>query len=304
MNFTHITDVGATQGCGSDSLLRIQKQYEYLNMNTQVIPAGHSPLHVAFTACSELDIKAHNNAKKVMEIFKKNPGEIKSYALNSAPRNEKKSQENGKENHIFRLTSSFGRVFLIYGLDVLSWVCEFEGKENVTIQKLLSLGDIIPDTSSGSQFRSAEHLPIVHFLESRGDILSHVQYEDMSVSDLESMMKVTQDLNFIIAPPDEFGNGRIILSKKVLDEILTHKKVKLGGDIDKTCVVQKSLTLVEPGELSIWPSSNHFHNSQIVVANVGTRWKNGTTKTTDKDVVDLSKKLQKLVGQSGEIILK
>lgn len=304
MNYTHITDVWATQWSGTDSLLRIQKQYEYLNMPARIVPAGHSPLHVAFTACSELDSKAYNNAQKVLDIYKVSKWEIKSYALNSAPRNEKSAKENWQENHIIRIVSKHGRVFLIYGLDVASWVCEFEWKDNVTIQKIISLWDIIQDTSSGSQFRSAEHLPIVHFLESKWDILNHVEYENLEVNNLNEMMKKTKEETFVIAPPDEFGNGRIIISKKLFEEILTHKKVNLGWVIDKTFVVQKSLTLVEPGELSIWPSSNHFYNPDIIVANIGTRWKAGTTKTTDKDTVDLSKKLEKFVGQTCEVFFK
>lgn len=304
MNYTHITDVWATQWSGTDSLMRIQKQYEYLNMPARIIPAGHSPLHVAFTACSELDVKAYSNAQKVMDIYKSQKWEIKSYALNSAPRNEKKAKENGQENHIIRVESKNGRVFLIYGLDVASWVCEFEWRDNVVIQKIISLWDIIPDTSCGSQFRSAEHLPIVHFLESKWDILNHVVYENLELSDLNHMMKKTKDETFVIAPPDEFGNGRIILSKKLFEEILTHKKVNLGWVVDKTFVVQKSLTLVEPWELSIWPSSNHFYNPEIVVANIWTRWKSGTTKTTDKDTVDLSKRLEKYVWQTCEIFFK
>lgn len=304
MNYNHITDVWATQWSGTDSLLRIQKQYETLNMPARIIPAGHSPLHVAFTACSELDSKAYNNAKQVLDIFSLKSWEIKAFALNSAPRNEKSAKENGQENHIIRVVSKHGRVFLIYGLDVASWVCEFEWRENVSLQKIISLWDIIPDTSSGSQFRSAEHLPIVHFLESKWATLKHTKHEELNVGDVAPLIDLKEENTFVIAPPDEFGNGRIILSKKLFEKVLEQKTVKLIWDIDKSFVVKKSLTLVEPGELSIWPSSNHFYNPDIIVANVGTRWKAGTTKTTDKDTVDLSKKLEKCVGQKGEIKFK
>gem|GEM_PF-3014205 len=115
----HITDVGSAFGAGIDSNIRIEKQYEKLGIVPKVIPAGHSPLHVAFAACTELSKKAENNVQKILKDLNIIIEEKSPIALNSAPRNSAKSQDDGQEDHIYKISFSNKEVFLIYGFEVL-----------------------------------------------------------------------------------------------------------------------------------------------------------------------------------------
>lgn len=161
----HITDVGSSTGNGCDSTRRIQQQYNQLGLTAQITSAGHSPLHVAFTACTTLSSQASDNVNKLLQTLQKKVNNHQPVALNCAPRNNSKQHINGKEDYIYRIQFKGQGVFLIYGPEVLQWVLEFHDKNEATVEKIIAINDLIPDTSSGSQFRSAEHLPIAHFLE-------------------------------------------------------------------------------------------------------------------------------------------
>jgi hypothetical protein len=161
--FTHITDVWTTNWNWVDSTRRIEKQYNRLWVDSYVISAGNSPLHIAFVACSDLSQNAIDNTIKILKHLYINKPKTQAIALNCAPRNSSKSQDNGKENYIYRVKFENWETFLMYGLDVLSWVLEFHWSIPAVVEKIISIKDLIPDTSEWSQFRSWEHLPIVHF---------------------------------------------------------------------------------------------------------------------------------------------
>lgn len=291
----HITDVGAADGPGVDSTLRIEQQYANMGVNSRVIPAGHSPLHVAFAACTRLAPAAAVNARQ----FSDQPLPQLPMALNSAPRNSVESHTAGQEKNIFRITGVNVSTMVVYGLEVVRWVVEFYGREGLQVQKVLSIGEVIPDTSSGSQFRSAEHLPIAHVLEMRGKLVANAVIEDLSLSELDPAMD-TSDSAWV-APNDEYQNSRLIVSQVVFDQVLVQDTVRIQGLTKTPIKVQQSLTEVVPGELSIWPSSNYFPNPNIRVLNVGTRWSPGTTDISDSAVFELSQQLSGQVGQKYSI---
>jgi hypothetical protein len=288
----HITDVGAADGPGVDSTLRIEQQYANMGVNSRVISAGHSPLHVAFAACARLAPAAAVNASQ----FSSQPLPQLPMALNSAPRNSAESHTAGQEKNIFRITGANVPTMVVYGLEVVRWVVEFYGREGLQVQKVLSIGDVIPDTSSGSQFRSAEHLPIAHVLEMRGELLSNAVIEDLSLSELDSAMDSSNSA--WVAPNDEYQNSRLIVLQTVFDHVLAKDTIQVQGLVDAPIKVQQSLTEVVPGQLSIWPSSNYFPNPNIRVLNVGTRWAPGTTDISDSTASQLSQKMSGQVGQN------
>ena len=297
----HITDVGSSEGNGVDSTTRIEKQYERLGMVSHVISAGHSPLNVAFAGCTDLSENAKKNTKKILKTL--NIKEILPVpvALNSAPRNKKGSQDDGKEDYIYRVQLKNKEVFLIYGPEVLRWVLEFHNENDIEkVEKIISINNLIPDTSKGSQFRSAEHLPIAHFLESKNILDNYSEREKLDISKIEKMFSDKKNV-LVVAPPDEYGNGRLILDKKLLEKILKKKKIIIPEITNKEFAVKKSLTEIEPNELSVWVSSNHFPNENLKVLNIGTRWKENTTRTTNLEVVELIKQLALNVGKKYKI---
>lgn len=294
---THFTDVGLPSGNGVDSTTRIEKQYQRLGVNAKVVNAGNSPFHIAFAACTDLSPAARKRAAQLLETLAMAKVSQMPVALNSAPRNSDKEHENGKEDHIYRLkpVNTEETTFLLYGPEVLKWTLAFVDSEKYIVEKILSITDLIPDTSSGSQFRSGEHLPIVHFLEAKGLLDDHSVREAVIKPDLFVFDQL------LVAPPDEYGNGRLITTHQKIAEILEMKELSIPEISANAFVIQNSLTKVTPGELSIWPSSNHFLNENLGVLNIGTRWKAGTTATTDKMVIDLAQKLAASVGQSYSI---
>ncbi len=288
----HITDVGAGSAEGIDSTIRIEKQYAALGHSVRVVSAGHSPLHVAFAACSELSSLARETAEKARMIAGMPALPRIPIALNSAPRNSSVSHPDGQEKYMHRVSFGDGQVFLVYGHQVVAWLLVFMGQE-AKIEKIISIAGLIPDTSRGSQFRSGEHLPVVHALEAAGKLGAVAECEEVSADDYITSF----GLGVTVAPSDEYGNGRLLVSEEVADNILREEVVRLPDLFDGSLAVRSSLTEVVPGELAIWPSSNFFPNTDAVVLNIGTRWKPGTTRTTDRFVIDLQIKLRELAGK-------
>jgi len=304
ISLKHITDVGESSGDGVDSTERIRKQYRRLGVEQPcVITAGHSPLHVAFAACTDVSLEARNRVAKVLDLLETESPDILPTALNSAPRNSNESRSNGQEDYIYRVESENkdDESLLIYGPEVLQWVLAFRGRIGVTVEKILAIPDVIKNTSNGSQFRSAEHLPIVHFIDATGKLDQHSERQNI---ELDKIPDISPENNgkTIVAPPDEYGNGRLIVGKKQLKEILAKEKIKIPGIINQATSVRKSLTEVTPDELSVWPSSNHFSSENLSVLNIGTRWKPGTTRTTNNQIIKLAKRLSHYVGTSHEVI--
>lgn len=298
----HITDVGSSQFEGLDSTYRIRQQYQNVNVqNPSVIPAGHSPLHVAFTGTTCLAPKAQENAnwllKKLFNISQKKRLPI---ALNSAPRNSNIFYEDGKEDSIFWVqTADEYADYLVYGLQVVEWVNVFH--KVVAVKRVVSVQEIISDTSGGSQFRSAEHLPLVHVLAAMNELEAHGVIEDFPIKDLGDRYPYPH--NAIIAPCDEYKNGRLVIDKKTMAEIIEKGECSIPALADRPFVSRSSLTKVTPGELSVWPSSNHFPNRDLAVLNIGTRWAEGTTSVTDDGVKRLAKELSDRAGNVVEIEL-
>lgn len=294
----HVTDVGASAGDGVDSTERICRQYRRLGvLQPCVISAGHSPLHVAFTACTDVSLEARNRVASILSQLRiKKPTPL-PIALNSAPRNSAESRLNAQEDHIYRVRSEekANETLLLYGSEVLRWVLAFRGRVGVTIEKILAIPDVIPDTSNGSQFRSAEHLPIVHFLEATGNLDQSSEREQVELDQIPEIFPNGSD-NVVVAPPDEYGNGRLIVRKEQIVKILGKERIEIHSLADQLLAVRGSLTEVIPGELSVWPSSNHFSDGSLGVLNIGTRWKPGETRTTDDDTIELAKKLSLGVG--------
>lgn len=293
----HITDVGSAQFEGIDSAYRIRQQYQAANVqNPSIISAGHSPLHVAFTGTTCLAPKAIENANWLLNTFfnieqkKRLP-----IALNSAPRNANVVHENGKEDNIFWVKGQGNYAdFLVYGLQVVEWVKVFYPIES--LEKIISIPDIIEDTSHGSQFRSAEHLPLVHVMAAMRALEDHAVIENVPLDTIYD--RYPYENMVIVAPCDEYGNGRLIVNKELMKKLLTEKECTIDKLVGFPLQIKNSLTQVIPGQVSIWPSSNHFPNRSLSVLNIGTRWSEGTTRLTDETVKELSKKLTDYVGHS------
>lgn len=293
----HITDVGAGQFEGIDSTYRIRQQYQAANVqNPCIFPAGHSPLHVAFAGTTCLAPKAVENADWILKtIFGINQKKRLPIALNSAPRTSDKPQDNGKEDNIYWVQGKDHYAdFLVYGLQVVEWVHVFYPV--AAISKVISVQEIIEDTSHGSQFRSAEHLPLVHVLAAMGVLEEHASIETVPMDCLTD--RFPHNNIAIIAPCDEYGNGRLIVEKEMMKKILEAQQCTIAGLIDFPLQIKTSLTQVIPGEVSVWPSSNYFPNRNLGVLNIGTRWAEGTTGPTDRGVKDIAKHLNSLVGKT------
>ncbi len=293
-NLTHITDVGSPDNNGSDSTHRIRKQYQRLGVLPNIITAGHSPLHVAFTGCTDIHPKAISNALEILKLLEINKPKTPPTALNSAPRNSNKSQYNGQEDHIYRVKHDEDESLLIYGPEVLQWVLAFRGRIGLTVERILEIPGVITNTSNGSQFRSAEHLPIVHFLEAINHLDENSERRDVDPDQIENIAPIENDI--IIIPPDEYNNGRILTKRDNFRDILERTNIKIAEIYENFLTVKQSLTEVNPGELSVWPSSNHLPGGNLEVLNIGTRWSPGQTRTTDRDVIELSERLNQKIG--------
>ena len=299
---THITDVGAPAHEGSDSTERIHKQYARLGVEVpRVVSAGHSPLHVAFTACTDSAAQAKDNAAAALALIGLESPAPLPVALNSAPRNSEHTLPDSKEDHIFRVAYEGGERFLIYGPEVLKWVLTFRGQVAATVERIVSIGDIITDTSRGSQFRSCEHLPIAHVLDAHGKL------DDYSLRELidEVDVMTPPEGQLVVLPPDEYGNGRLLAERPLFDEILRQDLLRVA-ELDSPLVVRPSLTDVVPfsrsRHLSVWPSSNHFPGEKFGVLNVGTRWEAGHTKNDNPAVLQLVGRFKKEVGRLYQVI--
>lgn len=293
MKLKHYTDVGSPSGNGADSTKRILDQYEHLGVDAEVVNAGTSPLHIAFTGTTILQSQARIGALKIKELLGEDTRELLPVALNCAPRNAEAQKSDAAEDYIYRVQSESGRSFLLYGPEVLNWTATFAGRANIVIDRILSIDEIIPNTSKGSQFRSAEYLPVAHYLQARGKLDNFAKNESIdSVPD-----RLPKDQEMLILPPDEYGNGRILVNRSTFEEVLKARQLAIAG-IDAGFMVEDSLTSVSPGTLSVWPSSNYFPNDDLRVLNIGTRWKPGTTTTTDAGVINLAKKLSAEIGTS------
>mgnify|MGYP006865016920 CR=1 FL=1 len=294
INLTHITDVGSPAGNGVDSTERIRKQYERLDVSPRIVTAGQSPLRVAFTACTDVAPQARENARKILARLGKTPKPLAPTALNSAPRNFARSRSNGKEDYIFRVKHDGvdQETLLIYGPEVLQWILAFRGRIGATVEKIIEIPDIIPDTSTGSQFRSAEHLPLVHYLESEGLLDENSKRQSVEI---DSIPDISPNGKTVVLPPDEYANGRLLANRELFNDILDRDKVHSDtGEL----AIKKSLTEIDQGTLTVWPSSNHFPGDHFGVLNIGTRWEEGTTKTTNDNVIRLSEKLSHEVGKN------
>ena len=281
---THITDVGAAAGNGIDSSLRIEQQYATLGQQARVISAGHSPLHVAFAAMTRLAPAAGKRAEQVAAMLGQAALAQVPLALNSAPRNSETSRPDGQENYIYRLTGESIPTMLVYGQQVVAWVKSFAAGP-IMAERVTSISDIIPDTSRGSQFRSAEHLPIAHTLEVHEKLTQMATLEPATIHDLSEGVLAPGTVT--VAPSDEYGNGRLVVTREMAEDILARDTIQLPELTDHVITIRASLTEVVPGELSVWISSNYVPNPDIVVLNFGTRWSPGTTRSTDERVLAL-----------------
>lgn len=300
----HVTDVGASAGDGVDSTERICRQYRRLGvLQPCVISAGHSPLHVAFTACTDVSSEARDRVASILGRLRIERPAPLPIALNSAPRNRAESCPNAQEDHIYRVRpeEKADETLLLYGPEVLRWVLAFRGRVGVTIEKILAIPGIISDTSNGSQFRSAEHLPIVHFLEATGNLDQSSEREQVELDQIPEIFPNGSD-NVIVAPPDEYGNGRLIVRKEQIVKILGKERIEIHSLADQLLAVRGSLTEVIPGELSVWPSSNHFSDGSLGVLNIGTRWRPRETSTTDDGTIGLAKRLSLGVGSRYRVV--
>ncbi|HIQ56522.1 TPA: hypothetical protein EYG96_00575, partial [Candidatus Gracilibacteria bacterium] len=187
--------------------------------------------------------------------------------------------------------------YIVYGLQVVEFVKVFHKID--FIKRVVSVNEIIEDTSKGSQFRSAEHLPLVHILLAMGELEEHAVLKEINIKTIADRYPLEQSA--IIAPSDEYNNGRLIVEKSTLEKIIKAGKCTIPEITNKELIACSSLTNVEPGELSIWPSSNYFPDKNLAVLNIGTRWKPGTTKVTDETVKNLSKELLNKVGKNIKI---
>jgi hypothetical protein len=299
---THITDTGFPHGNGSDSTYRIQKQYQALGINSNIISAGNSPLHVAFTACAELSPHAKDCAKKTLQTLdKKYSAPVVPVALNCAPRNHKQSLKEAKEDYAFRVTRPGVFSFIIYGFEVVKWVLTFQRTDDILVEKIMGIKGIIRNTSIGSQFRSSEYLPIIHFLEAHKQLDAYIIKEKVSIKDI--ILPLTSNEQAIILPPDEYKNGRILVQRELLKKIRQAPTIKINLANKLALAYRSSLTEVIPGDISLWPSSNYFINERLHVLNIGTRWKPKTTYTSDNNVMRMSETLALRVGENIQLDL-
>jgi hypothetical protein len=304
----HITDVGTTEHAGVDSLTRIKKQYTRLGYAADVIPAGHSPLHVAFTAITDLSVTAQTLAFQIKEqlIDSVQPPTATTartvIALNCAPRNAKHQIEAAQEHHIFRIQTN-DVSYLIYGPAVFSWVVQLlDTSTPIICDTIIAIPPYIADTSSGSQFRSAEYLPIAHTLELCNLLDTYAVTAPITQIDRSTIIETLSQNKAIIAPPDEYGNGRLLMHSTVWETICKASNSIFITDIyPKAISVCSSLTSVVPDTISVWKSSNTFPNTDIVVINLGTRWKPGTTQTTHSETKHIANLTHEKVGQTIDI---
>lgn len=301
MNFFHITDVWSSYWNWTDSTMRILKQYQKLWVSANVVSAWHSPLHVAFTASTDLIFSAWRKTEKTLNLLWIKNLKKNVFALNCAPRNNKNILEDWKEDNIFKISLKDWNVFVLYWFDVLRWIIEFYWKDNLKIERINSVNWIIEDTSKWSQFRSWEFLPIVHFLESQWALEKNSELEEIFFDDFEEIFK-NKESEIVILPPDEYKNCRILVSEKLSEKILKNSLVEIENLFEWKIKVQNSLTKVVPWEISLWPSSNHFFNEKIKVLNLWTRWSEWQTKTTDEKIFKLSEKIEKNIGKNFKIL--
>ncbi len=299
LSLEHITDVGASAKNGVDSSRRIELQYRSLGVEPKIVTAGNSPLEIAFVSETTLSENARISAGKVGELLGMSLNEVAPIALNCAPRNAKKAKLEAREDFIYRVrcTAVESPTLLLYGPKVLRWVLALRGRENVQVERIISLGGIILDTSKGTQFRSAEHLPLVHIVEAYGKLDENSIREEVDLATIPDYFP--QDGDLVVLPSDEYKNGRFLLNKKTFDDLFASPKVIIRdfahmglGELQ----VAHSLTEVTPGRLAVWPSSNHFLNDDLRVMNIGTRWAAGTTNTTDHNVMHLAEYLDAKIG--------
>lgn len=297
MKLLHITDVWAPAWAWSDSTTRISNQYQQIWIDAEIISAGKSPLHVAFTWLTTLHPQASSSAERVAKILwhKVVP---KPIALNCAPRNASTQHADAQEQHIFRLKNASWDTYLIYGEDVLAWALEFLWKNHARIEKILSIsdsfGDIIPDTSRWSQFRSAEHLPLVHALEAANLLDEHSMRTPVSLDSLRPVFP-ENDSSAIVLPPDEFHNGRILIRSTEQQDFMDMRHMSLWSQ-NIPYISAKSLTEIEPWVLALWPSSNYFPNPDLKVMNFWTRWAPGETSLKDKEIQSIVSSFWEQVG--------
>ena len=304
---THITDVGAPSGDGADSTRRIKNQYYRLGVRTpEIISAGDAPLSVAFTAMTEVSQRAIEAAKAVREILGIEDPKILPLALNCAPRNGG-SCPNAREDYMYRVTQPNSERLVLYGPEVLRWVLTFAGKIGTTVTQIRAIGEkgkVVPDTSEGSQFRSAEHLPLAHVLEACGQLDDNSEQEEIDQKDISDAFP---DRERVVAlPPDEFKNGRILVDRGLHQEIARRSRVSIPGLNGKTFNYYPSMTEAGSSTLCIWPSSNHFPGEEgknLVVLNVGAKWDEGTTRVTNRDAIGLATFLSNNVGNSFDVCL-
>lgn len=299
--FIHITDVGSTQGNGADSLLRIKKQYIRLGVDATVVPAGHSPLHVAFAGVTDLSEQAQSLASDIYRTLHtsiKTSSQAMVVALNCAPRNAKNETAAAQESHIFRIKTTT-QTFVLYGPALFEWVLQLLDPAHIIgCDLIMSIPPYIADTSRGSQFRSAEFLPVAHVLEEQGKLTAIAQCEPITLPDIQSQLN-TLKTNTVILPPDEYGNSRLLFHAQSWQSIQSAAEtVFLESLYDEPITVCKSLTEVVPNTISIWPSSNSLPNPDIIVLNLGTRWLPGTTDTTDPKTKKISQQTSTEVGTS------
>ncbi len=296
----HITDVGASQFEGTDSTYRIRQQYQNVNVqNPCIIPAGHSPLHVAFAGTTCLAPKAQKNAKWILnEIFNIKQKKRLPIALNSAPRNSDSTFDDGKEDSIFwvKVGGNYAD-YLVYGLQVVEWVKVFH--KVISVQRIISIKEIIEDTSHGSQFRSAEHLPLVHVLAAMGELDEHGIIEDIPLEKLKDRYPHPTDA--IVVPFDEFKNGRIVVDRKTADAIMKKGSCKIPELSNETFIACSSMTQIKSGELSVWPCSNYFPNRDLAVLSLGTRWAKGKTFLTYDNALELIDVLKNNIGTTVKV---
>lgn len=297
---THITDVGKKDGRGSDSVWRIWQQYRYLRVdNPHIITAGRTPLDVAFTACTHLRSQAREKAEKTLKFLGIENAPPQVIALNSSPRTEEQQRPDAQEDYIYRVITEDGDRLLIYGPEVLQWVIAFRN-DIQKIERIIAVKDIIPNTSKGSQFRSGENLPVVHVLEAVNKLDEIAEKEEVP-GDSFGKIYAKEPGKVYVVPHDEYDNQRIITPRITAEEIAARSEIWIPEITDRTIKVRETLTDVLHGEIAVWNSSNALPDADIVVMNLGTRWKPDYNTTTDPLITELSSKLASKFGQQLEV---
>ena len=251
----HITDCGldTASGRGGDTRTRIESLYHHLGV-TPLLNRETSAIGVAFTAAT--------TAESVLRLTGQ-PHQV--IAFNRAPRTQYAGKEQAGGGRLLHLGGRDGTEYIGYGEEVLNWLHYFQGEVESTVSVDRWPQQQIEDTTSGTQFRSLEHLVPIH-----ADLLADptAVVGEHSTCFRPDTVEIT-DNEAVVLPSDEFGNGRLLLRQRTFSDALAATTVSVEGFTDHVTV---AASLTEAEGLSLWPSSNRLPNSELIVANLGRKW--------------------------------